>query len=80
MSYLDNINSPADVKKLSLKELEALAEEIRSAVLNRDNKSADMSVPTSALSKQPLPCITFLTRRKTRLCMTFRISPIRIRF
>lgn len=31
MSYLDNINSPADVKKLSLKELEALAEEIRSA-------------------------------------------------
>lgn len=38
MSYLDNINLPADVKKLSLKELEALAEEIRSAVLNRDSK------------------------------------------
>lgn len=38
MSYLDNINSPADVKKLSLKELEALAEEIRSTVLNRDSK------------------------------------------
>ncbi len=38
MSYLDNINSPADVKKLSLKELEALAGEIRSAVLNRDSK------------------------------------------
>lgn len=38
MSYLDNINSPADVKKLNLKELEALAEEIRSAVLNRDSK------------------------------------------
>ena len=38
MSYLDNINSPADVKKLSMKELEALAEEIRSAVLNRDSK------------------------------------------
>lgn len=38
MSYLDNINSPADVKRLSLKELEALAEEIRSAVLNRDSK------------------------------------------
>lgn len=38
MSYLDNINSPADVKKLNLKELEALAEEIRSAILNRDSK------------------------------------------
>ena len=38
MSYLDNINSPAAVKKLSRKELEALAEEIRSAVLNRDSK------------------------------------------
>ena len=33
MSYLDNINSPADEKTL-----EALAEEIRSAVLNRDSK------------------------------------------
>lgn len=38
MSYLDNINSPADIKKLSLNELEALAEEVRSAVLNRDSK------------------------------------------
>ncbi len=38
MSYLDNINLPADVKKLNLKELEALAEEIRSAILNRDSK------------------------------------------
>lgn len=38
MSYLDNINSPADVKKLNFKELEALAGEIRNAVLNRDSK------------------------------------------
>lgn len=38
MAYLDNINSPRDVKKLNINELEALAGEIREAVLNRDSK------------------------------------------
>ena len=37
MSYLDNINSPADVKKLNLKEIEALAEAIRGAILSSDS-------------------------------------------
>lgn len=38
MSYLDSVNSPQDVKKLTTEELEALAGEIRSAILNRDSK------------------------------------------
>lgn len=38
MTYLDKVNSPADVKKLSTAELEALAGEIRAAILNRDSK------------------------------------------
>lgn len=37
MAYLDNINSPADIKKMSLIELNALAEEIRAAILKRDS-------------------------------------------
>ena len=37
MSYLDNVNSPADVKKLSVEELEGVAEEVRAAVLKRDS-------------------------------------------
>lgn len=38
MAYLENINSPEDVKKLSLPQLDILAEEIRAAILNRDSK------------------------------------------
>lgn len=38
MTYLDTINSPADVKTLNFSELEKLAGEIRSAILNRDSK------------------------------------------
>ena len=35
---LDNINSPKDLKKLSVSELETLAEDVRNAVLNRVSK------------------------------------------
>ncbi|MDY4842066.1 MAG: 1-deoxy-D-xylulose-5-phosphate synthase [Alphaproteobacteria bacterium] len=38
MSYLENINGPEDVKKLTLPQLDILAEEMRSAILNRDSK------------------------------------------
>lgn len=36
--YLEKINSPADVKKLSIKELEVLCGEIRQALMNRLSK------------------------------------------
>lgn len=38
MTLLEKVNSPQDVKKLNLAELETLAEEIRQAILNRDSK------------------------------------------
>lgn len=38
MTQLDKINSPADVKKLSMSELSDLSSEIRSAILNRVSK------------------------------------------
>lgn len=37
MAYLDKVNSPADVKKLSVEELQELAKEVREAVLKRDS-------------------------------------------
>lgn len=37
MTYLENINSPQDVKKLGIGEMKELAAEIRAAVLNRDS-------------------------------------------
>ncbi len=38
MTCLDKINSPADLKKLDMEELEILAGDVRAAVLNRDSK------------------------------------------
>lgn len=37
MSYLDQINSPADLKKLNVSQMQTLASEIRHAILNRDS-------------------------------------------
>lgn len=37
MVYLDNVNSPSDIKKMSVAELEALSAEIRQAILKRDS-------------------------------------------
>lgn len=36
--YIENVNSPADIKKLSVSELETLAEEIRAGLMNRLSK------------------------------------------
>lgn len=36
--YLENINSPADLKRLNLQELNTLASEIRGALMNRNSK------------------------------------------
>ena len=33
--YIENINSPKDLKELSLKQLNVVADEIRAGVLNR---------------------------------------------
>lgn len=38
MSYLDKVNSPQDVKKLTTDELKGLAADVRAAILNRDSK------------------------------------------
>lgn len=38
MSYLDKVNSPQDVKKLTTEELKGLAADVRAAILNRDSK------------------------------------------
>ncbi|MBO5284466.1 MAG: 1-deoxy-D-xylulose-5-phosphate synthase, partial [Alphaproteobacteria bacterium] len=37
MSYLDYVNTPADIKKMSVKELEGLSAEVRAAILKRDS-------------------------------------------
>ena len=39
MSFLDNINSPSDLKKLNIKELDCLAQEIREFLINSISKT-----------------------------------------
>ena len=39
--YLESINSPADVKKLSVAQLNTLSSEIRQALLNRTSQKVD---------------------------------------
>lgn len=51
MSYLDKINSPADVKKLSVDELPALAEEVRAAVLKKVSEAGGHIGPNLAMAE-----------------------------
>ena len=39
LNILDKVNSPSDLKKLNLEELNLLSEEIRYAIMNRVSKS-----------------------------------------
>jgi 1-deoxy-D-xylulose-5-phosphate synthase len=47
--YLEKVNSPTDLKKLDLKDLPLLANEIRQAVLNRDSKVGGHVGPNLAI-------------------------------
>jgi 1-deoxy-D-xylulose-5-phosphate synthase len=46
INFLDTINSPADLKKLSLKELEQLAEEIRQKIIKTVSKTGGHLAPS----------------------------------
>lgn len=75
--YIETINSPEDVKKLTIEELPALAEEMRHALLTRQAGMADISDQISEWWKRPLPCIMYLNLQKIKLYMTFPIRVIR---
>ena len=40
--YIENINSPADVKKLNIMQLNVLAEEMRHALLTRASRHGEI--------------------------------------
>lgn len=80
MRYLDHINSPSDLKKLSVNELPALADEVRGVLLQKSAKPAVISAPTWVWSKQRLPCTMFLIPPSIKLFSTFRISLILTKF
>ena len=43
--YLENINSPADIKKLKMSQLRTLADETRTALINKISKAGGHQGP-----------------------------------
>ena len=64
--YLEKINSPADVKKLTVDEMTVLAGEMRKALLFRLSKHGGHFVLTSAWWKPLSQCTLFLSPPRTR--------------
>ena len=76
---LNKIENPKDLKKLDLKELEQLASEIRTLILEKMLQKVATLVLTLELSKLQLPIIMFLMHQRTRLFGTFLTKLIHIR-
>src|SRR3970282_2058948 len=54
MSILESITCPADLRELSKEELESLAEEIRSFILDKVSKSGGLLSPNLGVVELPL--------------------------
>ena len=69
--YLENIYSPADVKKLSFKELNDLSNEIRASLLQKLSEHGGHFGPNFGM--------VYSTHQKTRLFLMYRIRVMYIR-
>lgn len=77
--YLENIYSPADVKKLSFQELNDLSHEIRASLLQKLSEHGGHFGPNFGMVKRPLPCTMFSIHRKIKLYMMYHIRVTYIR-
>ncbi len=77
---IEKIDSPADMKGLTMEELHILATEVRQGVLNRVMKHGGHVVLTLVLRKQQLLYTMFSMHQTIRLSTTFRIRVIPIRY
>ncbi len=68
--YIEKIKSPADLKKLDLKELQVVADETRQAVLNRVSKHGGHVGQTWDSWRLPWRFTTFLMRQRISSCLT----------
>ena len=74
--YIEKINGPADVKKLTLEELPVLAEEIRQALLVRASKHGGHFGPNFGMVEAT---IMYLNHQRTRSCTMYHTRAIHIR-
>ena len=75
--YLENVNSPEDVKRLDATGLKGLADELRSALLVRPASMAATLAPTLASSRRPSPCTSCSTRCATTTSSRWATPPRR---
>ena len=68
--YIEKIKSPADLKKLDLKELQVVADETRQAVLNRVSKHGGHVGPNLGFVEATWRFTTFLMRQRISSCLT----------
>ena len=76
---LNKIENPKDLKKLDLKELEQLASEIRTLILEKDAAEGGHLGPDLGIVEATMLIIMFLMHQRTRLFGTFLTKLIHIR-
>ncbi len=76
---LKKINGPEDVKKLSLKELDLLAGDIRDALFNRLTKIGGHCGPNFGIVETEIALHYVFLPRRTNSCSTFPTRATRIK-
>ena len=75
--YIENINGPQDVKKLTVDEMGTLADEMRHALLIRASKHGGHFGPNFGMVEAAFTM--YLNHQRIRLCMTCHTRAIRTR-
>ena len=76
--YIEKINGPQDVKKLSIDELNALASEMRDALLHRASVHGGHFGPNFGIVEATI-ALHYLIHHMTSLYLMFHTSHIRIK-
>lgn len=74
--YIENINSPADVKKLNIMQLNVLAEEMRHALLTRASKHGGHFGPNFGMVEAIIAMHYVFVRLKIKSYLMYHTSAI----
>lgn len=78
--YIEKINSPADVKALSVEQMEVLATEVRQALLHKLSEHGGHIGPNLGMVEATIACIMCSIRHTIRLYTTYHTRAIRIKY
>lgn len=76
--YLENIKGPQDVKNLRKEELQVLANEMRTALLQKLSRHGGHIGPNLGMVEATLLCTMYLTPRWIKWYLMYRIRAIAI--